>query len=75
MDYILKNNEITDRIEQFFDDNGEKMMQRISSIIEKFEVLKTKRTEEDFKMEFTPIIMDVSSRINVEFSPSFTAGV
>ena len=71
MEYIVKNNETTERIEVFFDNNGEELVRRISAIIDKFEVQKTKRTEEDFKMEFTPIIMDVATKVNIEFNASY----
>ena len=32
---------------------------------------KTKKTEEDFKMEFTPVLMDVANAIGVEFNPKY----
>ena len=71
MDYTITNNEVMERIEVFFDNNGERLLKRISAIIDKFEIQKTKRTEEDFKMEFTPVIMEVSESINVEFDASY----
>lgn len=71
MDWTITEKEITYKIEKYFNDNGEKLLSRLLKIIDMFEVQKTKRTEEDFKMEFTPIIMDVSKTIGVEFNASY----
>ena len=70
MDWTITGKDSISKIEIYFNDNGEKLISRLSKIIDMFEVQKTKRTEEDFKMEFTPIIIDVSKAIGVEFNAS-----
>ena len=71
MDWTITGKDTISKIEIYFNDNGEKLISRLSKIIDMFEVQKTKRTEEDFKMEFTPIIIDVSKAIGVEFNASY----
>ena len=71
MDYTYSDKDIILEIEQYMNDKGEALISRMKYIIDKFEVYKTKKTEEDFKMEFTPVLMDVANAIGVEFNPKY----
>ena len=71
MDYTYSDKDIILEIEQYMNDKGEALISRMKYIIGKFEVYKTKKTEEDFKMEFTPVLMDVANAIGVEFNPKY----
>jgi hypothetical protein len=71
MDLACNKNDISIQIEKYMDDSGERLLSRLSNIIKKFEIYKTKRTEEDFKMEFAPIINEVANAVDVEFNPKY----
>ena len=71
MDYTYFDKDIILEIEQYMNDKSEALISRMKYIIDKFEVYKTKKTEEDFKMEFTPVLMDVANSIGVEFNPKY----
>lgn len=71
MDYTMKDKDIVLEIEKFMNNNSIELMRRMKRIIDKFELHKTKKTEEDFKMEFTPILTEIAAEIDVKYEPKF----
>lgn len=71
MDYTYVSNDVVIKIEKYMNDNGTQLLKRIGFIVDKFQVYKTKKTEEDFKMEFTPILCEVAGDIQVKFDPLY----
>ncbi len=71
MDYLIKEKDVSYQIENYMNKNGKQLISRLKGIIEQFEVYKVKRTEEDFKMEFTPILNEIAEDIGVDFNPNY----
>lgn len=71
MGYVYTDNDIVKDIEHYMCENGEQLVDKITKIVEKFEKYKTKRTEEDFKMEFAPILNQIAKELNVDFEPQY----
>lgn len=71
MDYVNRDNDIVFEIENYMNDNGKQLLERIGAIVDKFQVYKTKKTEEDFKMEFTPVLCEIAEKVHIEFDPSY----
>ena len=71
MDYVYRDNDVIFEIEKYMNNNGTQLIERIGTIVDKFQLYKTKKTEEDFKMEFTPILNEVAENINVKFEPLY----
>ncbi|WP_138206406.1 Eco57I restriction-modification methylase domain-containing protein [Haloimpatiens lingqiaonensis] len=58
-------------IEDYMLKNGEELDKKIQEVVEEFSVKKRKRTEEDFKMAFIPLLNNVAEEIGIELNPLY----
>lgn len=71
MDYTYTDKNVVLQIEKYMNDNGTQLLKRINSVVDKFQVYKTKKTEEDFKMDFTSVLCEIADNIHVKFDPLY----
>src|SRR5699024_10336823 len=60
---------VYEKISDYMKTNGENINKEIADLIEEFTIKKTKRTEEDFKVEFIKILDKVSLDLNIPLTP------
>lgn len=62
---------IFDKIEQYMKENGEEIDNRVQEIVDEFIELKRKKTEEDFKMAFIPLLQKIACDIGIKLDPLY----
>lgn len=63
--------DILTKIEEYMEVNGDIVDNKIQEIVDDFEVRKIKKTEEDFKMAFIPLLNNIANDIGVTLEPLY----
>lgn len=64
-------NDIFDKIEKYMKENGKEIDNKIQKIVDDFLHYKRKKTEEDFKMAFIPLLQKISDDIGIKLDPLY----
>lgn len=63
--------DIIKSIEEYMKKNGDNLELKIKNIVEEFTVRKIKKTEEDFKMMFIPILDEIAKELGFKLEPMY----
>ena len=63
--------DIIKSIEEYMEKNGDSLELKIKNIVEDFTIRKRKKTEEDFKMAFIPLLEGIANDVGFNLEPMY----